>query len=169
MMIEGMLEARRSATSRMALFVFVLCAEACASAAPAPRPGTGDISFRLTWDGEADLDLYVASPLGEMVDFHNRSVLSGGALDVDCNVRQTDSVYMCPEPMENIFWPRGMAPPGTFQYWAVLAYPREADPKDEYLLQVRIGERLVGEHAGRVADLRDHGVIYEIDFPPPES
>ena len=45
----------------------VLVSTGCASADV--RPGTGDLSFRLTWTGSADLDLYVRSPLGEQIYF----------------------------------------------------------------------------------------------------
>lgn len=62
---------------------------ACASAGV--RPGTGNLTFRLTWDGRADLDLYVLSPLGERIDFITRRVASGGTLDVDCNRHRTMS------------------------------------------------------------------------------
>ena len=64
------------------------------------RPGTGDLSFRLTWTGSADFDLYVRSPLGEQIYFLDRLAPSGGTLDVDCNVRGRQ----CREPMENIYW-----------------------------------------------------------------
>jgi len=38
------------------------------------RPGTGDISFRLLWDGTADLDLHAEDPHGRHVGTHMNNV-----------------------------------------------------------------------------------------------
>lgn len=143
---------------------------ACASTGP--RPGTGDVSFRLVWSGATDLDLYVLSPAGERVDFVFREVESGGRLDVDCNVRPTEvtpdgesPLVLCEEPMENIFWPRGRAPHGTYRYWTVLANPEGLQAVDEFRLEVRSGQRVVRRHRGRVEELRAGEVGGEIDWP----
>jgi hypothetical protein len=142
---------------------------ACASSAP--RPGIGDISFRLTWSGIVDLDLYVISPLDERLSFIRTSVDSGGVLDIDCNVRPFDgeqpvdeSSWVCPHPMENVYWPKGDAPEGTYRYWLVLAYGDGMEPEDEFVLEVRNGRTIVRSHSGLVSDLLEGNPSFEIDF-----
>lgn len=138
------------------------------------KPGTGDISFRLTWSGVVDLDLYVISPLGERLSFIRREVESGGVLDVDCNVRPDPTrvevegtSWVCPLPMENIFWPRGAAPEGVYKYWLVLAEPEGMTAADSYRLEVRHGRRVVRAHSGRIEDLLEGQPPHQIDFARP--
>jgi hypothetical protein len=135
------------------------------------RPGTGDISFRLTWSGRTDLDLYVLSPLGERVDFHFRKVESGGVLDVDCNARPDptlapveESSWLCPVPTENVYWPRGDAPEGRFKYWVVMADSEGLEPGHDYRLEVRLGRSVVKQHRGSLDDLVDEPMRAEFDF-----
>lgn len=137
-----------------------LLPSACASGRV--RPGTGDISFRLTWTGTADLDLYVLSPLGERVDFIRRRAASGGALDVDCNVHGTEP---CAVPMENIFWPKRAAPPGKYLFWAAVANHQGLLPEDTYRLEVRFGRLVVHAHDGPVSELDDEPAVAAILLP----
>jgi len=132
---------------KLPLVCLALLVVACASTAV--RPGTGHLTFRLTWTGPADLDLYVQSPLGERVNFLHREVGSGGALDVDCNVGEV----LCPDPMENIFWPRNGAPTGSYRYWVVIANPDGLQPSDTYHLKVLVRGELVAERGGPIAEL----------------
>ncbi|MBN1964903.1 MAG: hypothetical protein JW910_09665 [Anaerolineae bacterium] len=72
--------------------------------------GTGDVQVTLTWDSAADLDLYVTEPSGETIYFGNPASATGGQLDRDSN-------FPCgsnPGSVENIFWPTGQAPSGTY-------------------------------------------------------
>lgn len=75
-----------------------------------PELGTGDVQATLRWTSDADLDLAVTDPAGEAVSFMNRLGSSGGELDYD--------VIPCTEPdhprVENVFWPPGAAPNGTY-------------------------------------------------------
>jgi uncharacterized protein YfaP (DUF2135 family) len=59
----------------------------------------------LSWDNEADLDLWVSDPSGERVWFRNRTAVSGGTLEFD------DTNGFGPE---RIYWPSGEAPPGVY-------------------------------------------------------
>ena len=77
-----------------------------ALAEAALRTETGDVQVTLTWDNEADLDLWVTDPAGERIGFSNPTSSSGGRLDVD----DTDGFGP-----ENIFWPTNQAPPGTYR------------------------------------------------------
>ena len=71
---------------------------------------TGDVQISLIWNTTDDLDLYCTDPRGEKIYFSKRRSSSGGELDVDMNVG-TLSIT----PVENIFWPVGRAPAGTYK------------------------------------------------------
>jgi hypothetical protein len=70
---------------------------------------TGNITASLIWNGKSDLDLHAkvqkASGGPEEHICHNRTVGTGGELDVDANCRDNE---VHEEPVENIFW---KAPP----------------------------------------------------------
>ncbi|MCB1765175.1 MAG: hypothetical protein KDJ22_03810 [Candidatus Competibacteraceae bacterium] len=72
---------------------------------------TGEITATLLWNGNADLDLVVLCPSGEMMDYQNPREC-GGALDVDANTAR-DSLSN--RPVENAFWPAGRATPGVYR------------------------------------------------------
>jgi hypothetical protein len=79
--------------------------------------GTGDVQVTLGWDTEADVDLHVIDPNGDEVYWANRTVPSGGELDLDSNAGCSEGVSN-----ENITWPEGLAPRGTYivrvDYWS---------------------------------------------------
>ncbi|MBK9480389.1 MAG: S8 family serine peptidase [Bacteroidetes bacterium] len=74
-------------------------------------PSSGDVQILLNWDNINDLDLVCMDPNGEIVWFRNKSVSSGGKLEIDMNAGNTKSN----NPLENIFWPTGGAPEGTYR------------------------------------------------------
>jgi hypothetical protein len=74
-----------------------------------PTLGTGDVAFRLTWQGTADLDLHVIDPSGVEIYYRNTSSPTGGRLDHDDLCDPT--AHGGPE---NIFWPTGQAPHGQY-------------------------------------------------------
>jgi uncharacterized protein YfaP (DUF2135 family) len=119
--------------------------------------GTGDIAFRLLWQGPVDLDLHVTSPLDETIDFVRRTSESGGRLDVDCNAAPD---RMCPRPIENVFWPAGKAPPGTYEVWVELAnLPGRKEEAERFVevgvelrLQILRGTEVVDERTGRLIE-----------------
>ncbi|VVB68258.1 Periplasmic copper-binding protein (NosD) [uncultured archaeon] len=71
---------------------------------------TGDVQVTLTWHAEADIDLYVEDPNGDTVSYSNPSVPSGGELDRDNKCGD----FEMGKP-ENIYWPEGGAPDGTYK------------------------------------------------------
>ena len=80
--------------------------------------GTGDVQVTLAWDSDSDVDLHVIDPSGQEVYWANRDVPSGGNLDLDSNAGcSLDNVRN-----ENIVWPVGQAPQGTYtvrvDYWS---------------------------------------------------
>jgi len=80
--------------------------------------GTGDVQVSLSWNSIADVDLHVIDPAGEEVYWLARGAASGGELDLDSNAGcGGDDVRN-----ENITWPVGGAPGGTYRvlvdYWS---------------------------------------------------
>jgi hypothetical protein len=73
--------------------------------------GTGDVQVTLVWADGNDLDLHVIDPSGVEIYFSNPRSPTGGTLDHDdtagCNSTGTH--------VENVFWPRGGAPPGRYR------------------------------------------------------
>jgi hypothetical protein len=96
--------------------------------------GTGELAFRLRWDGPQDLDLYVQAPTGDIIYWANPSA-AGGQLDVDAN---SGCSGPDPDPTENIFWEEN-APPGEYRYWAELWSDCDASPTPDLNLLVIVG------------------------------
>jgi uncharacterized protein YfaP (DUF2135 family) len=79
------------------------------------QPGTGDVAFRLRWSTAADLDLYVQEPNGNVIYYANRTSSTNGQLDIDSNAACGTASA---SPVENVYWPTGTAPHGTYTFWA---------------------------------------------------
>jgi len=77
---------------------------------PQVIPSTGDVQIFLSWTNYNDLDLVCIDPLNDTIWFVNEQVPSGGRLEIDMNVDYPDSR----NPVENIYWPSGTAPKGTY-------------------------------------------------------
>jgi hypothetical protein len=80
--------------------------------------GTGDVQVSLSWTTSADVDLHVIDPANEEIYWEHRQSASGGMLDLDSNAAcGSDGPRN-----ENITWPTGAAPAGTYQvrvdYWS---------------------------------------------------
>ena len=67
--------------------------------------GKGDVKVTLTWNNKVDLDLHIIDPNGERIYYAHPYSASGGLLDFD-NVTGYGP--------ENIYWPAGKAPNGTY-------------------------------------------------------
>ncbi len=104
---------------------------------PRPALGGGDIQATLRWSGAADLDLHVLDPSGEEIYYRNTVAGSGGRLDhdanADCNGAADDD-----NPVENIYWPTGGAPGGSYTVW-VEVYATCDAPVDWHLSLRRNG------------------------------
>ena len=116
------------------------------------KPGTGDIAFRLHWEGTADLDLHVVDPPGDEIYYHARRSESGGLLDVDCN-RSPDS--LCTDPVENIYWPVGNAPPGLYKYWVELFHERDQTLPIQCRVEVLLAKDIIDRQDGDLQKRRD--------------
>ena len=72
--------------------------------------GSGDVQVSISWDTPTDVDLHVVEPSGYELWYGDTFSPSGGELDLDSNPAcDIDGVNN-----ENIFWPQGAAPPGTY-------------------------------------------------------
>ena len=129
----------------LALAALLLASLACATA---KRPGTGDVAFRLHWQGEDDLDLHVREPSGEELSFLWRKSESGGELDVDCNAAPDQ---ICKQPIENVYWPVGQAPSGRYTYWVELFQKPEAEREIPFTVEVLLGTTVVRTEKGIVS------------------
>lgn len=121
-----------------------MAAGACHPELPQPA-GTGDIAFRLQWEGAADLDLMVIEPSGQRVWFGERRSATGGFLDVDCNF-----VTICDHPIENVFWAKGTAPAGDYHYQVALANSHGAPLPIPFTVTVLHGRRVVTTHHAEI-------------------
>lgn len=109
--------------------------------------GSGDVQVSLSWNAASDVDLHVIDPSGEEVYYGHRSSASGGVLDLDSNAGcSIDGVQN-----ENITWPIGRAPAGTYtvrvDYWSSCGVPRT-----DYVVRVsngRSSQIYQGQFTGR--------------------
>lgn len=134
-----------------AVLIFCFAFLACSGHRPAvtggPEPGTGDIAFRLLWQGNSDLDLYVTGPEGDCVFFANPKTESGAILDIDCN---GGSDKMCEHPIENVYWPTSTAPAGTYTYWIHANSMVLTEGPVSFELQLLRGDRIVWSRKGEI-------------------
>ena len=78
-----------------------------------PVLGTGDVQVTLRWQSTADLDLAVVDPDGNNIHYPALNPApNGGVLDVDSNA--SCNPPLTTSPVENIYWPVGQAPTGTY-------------------------------------------------------
>jgi uncharacterized protein DUF6777 len=78
---------------------------------PDVQLGTGDVQVTLLWSSGDDLDLHVIDPQGSELYFSVPTSESGGQLDHDdTGGCRTEGAHA-----ENVFWPEGAAPSGTYQ------------------------------------------------------
>ena len=73
---------------------------------------SSDVQISLMWNNYNDLDLHIVCPSGERIHGGNKISQCGGELDVDANVKAETK-----KPVENVVWPEGVAPAGTYQVY----------------------------------------------------
>jgi hypothetical protein len=101
--------------------------------------GQGDVQVTLQWSTDADLDLHVTDPTGFGISFAQPRSDSGGELDVDKIPRTGDSG----PHVENVFWPTGGAPGGS--YTATVHNLGGSEAADAFTLDVFVnGVRVAG-------------------------
>jgi len=101
-------------------------------------PSTGDVQVLLNWNNYNDLDLVCTDPQGNTVWFRNKTVPSGGQLEIDMNVKDQDSKT----PIENIYWPTGSAPNGTYNVYLVYYKKHETEINaTSYTITAKYGDK----------------------------
>jgi hypothetical protein len=120
-----------------------------------PVLGTGDVQVTLRWDNTADLDLHVIDPAAEEIWFGSSSSTSGGQLDVDANAGCSGD-----PPVENIYWPTGGAPSGTYQVSVVYYGPCDASGPVNYEVTILVDGQTVDVHNGTLTSV---GETQEVD------
>jgi hypothetical protein len=105
-------------------------------ATPTPIiPRTGDVQLLLKWNNYNDLDLSCEDPSGATIWFKNKVSPTGGQLEIDMNAGD----HKNSEPIENIYWPSGNAPTGTYKVYLTY-YKKKANIDDTpYLVTVKYG------------------------------
>jgi hypothetical protein len=109
--------------------------------------GTGDVQVTLLWNTDSDMDLHVIDPDGFEIYFGDSTSPSGGQLDVDDIPSQGDTSTH----VENIFWPTGGAPAGTYQAF-VHHYSSQTGGPSTYTMEVRVGGQLIHQESGTLAE-----------------
>ena len=95
--------------------------------------GNGDVQVSVSWSDTSDVDLHVVDPAAEEIYFGHRASASGGDLDLDSNAAcsQDDPLHFPHKSNENIVWPVGQAPSGTYTvrlaYWSACNVPAPTD------------------------------------------
>lgn len=125
-----------------------------------PGLGSGDVQVTLIWSSKADLDLSVTDPDSDVVYYGNRSVASGGTLDRDAN-------YPCGSDAsspaaENIYWPTGGAPVGSYQAAVVFTSDCLGEGIQSFELIVQVGGRVVHQERHVLSTPGDRVVV---EFP----
>ncbi|MBX6316113.1 MAG: hypothetical protein IRY99_24855 [Isosphaeraceae bacterium] len=96
---------------------------------------TRDLVLRLTWTGDADLDLVVEEPLGARACFQTPRTVFGGALVKNGYGKHPEEVYTCP---------RGFS--GDYKVQIETIYNDEKDPATRATLEIVTHEGTPQEH-----------------------
>ena len=114
-----------------------------------PVPTSGDVQVLLEWNNYNDLDLICIDPMGDTVYFKNKNVPSGGQLEIDMNVKHPGSKT----PIENIYWPDGTAPFGTYNVYLLYYKQHEPNKRDApYIIKVKY-DIVEKEYKGVIKDV----------------
>lgn len=85
---------------------------------------TRDLVLRLTWKGDAGLDLRVAEPLGAVATVTEPRTVFGGAIVASGRGKRAESLYVCPRAF-----------PGTYRVEIDVLYDAEDDPARDVTLE----------------------------------
>ncbi|MGD2253276.1 MAG: FHA domain-containing protein, partial [Anaerolineales bacterium] len=141
-------------------YVTIIAAEFTGAGEGEPELGTGDVQVTLRWDTRADLDLYVRDPDGETIYYGWPQSMSGGMLDVDANASCGEAAA---HPVENIFWPTGGAPVGTYQVSVVdFSDCGEANPT-AYEVTIKVDGQVIGTYTGTIFGWHEEQVVTQFD------
>ncbi len=123
--------------------------------------GTGDVQVTLRWETSADLDLHVVDPWGEEIYYSHQRSQSGGELDVDANAACRTQYY---SPVENVYWPTGGAPYGTYVVSVVNYRDCGVTGYTSYEVIVRLGGRIYETYRGEIYGAGEQHFITQFDW-----
>jgi hypothetical protein len=118
----------------------------------------GDVHVSIAWDNVNDLDLHVIEPSGEEINFSHRKSETGGELDIDMNAGAQRSL----EPVENIYWPNGKAPPGRYKILVVYYSNHGSPDPTNYLVLAELNGKPL-EFRGKM-NYGDKPHVYEFEI-----
>jgi hypothetical protein len=105
----------------------------------------GAVNVILTWRTDDDLDLHITCPNGKVI-YHGNKEDCGGTLDVDAN---SSDVNKTTSPAENITWPAGAAPTGTYKVEVDPYRRRNVGQPIDFRVELLINGEVVEPHTGR--------------------
>ena len=127
---------------------------------------SSDVQVSLMWNNYNDLDLHVVCPSGERIHGGNRKSACGGHLDVDANVRPDSR-----KPVENVVWPEGEAPAGTYQvfvhYYKKHKKRRSKDPTKFQVIANAYGDLM--EYTGELTFGEEIQLVCTFNVPTMEE
>lgn len=127
---------------------------------------SSDVQVSLMWNNYNDLDLHVVCPSGERIHGGNRKSSCNGELDVDANVRPDSR-----KPIENVVWPEGQAPAGTYQvfvhYYKKHKKRRSKDPTKFQVIANAYGDLL--EYSGELNFGEEIQLVCSFNVPTMEE
>lgn len=127
---------------------------------------SSDVQVSLMWNNYNDLDLHVVCPSGERIHGGNRKSSCNGELDVDANVRPDSR-----KPIENVVWPEGQAPAGTYQvfvhYYKKHKKRRSKDPTKFQVIANAYGDLL--EYTGELTYGEEIQLVCTFNVPTMEE
>lgn len=131
------------------------------------RSGTfdGDLGIRLSWEGSADLDVYVKNPRGEVIYYGRRSDSRGGVL-----TKNTCTASQCSgQTSEEVGW-LDPAHVGQYEVWV-----KRDNTKAVSNIRLEVSRAGAIEQTFEIADLGDQrgdsssSVTFDVDELPVES
>ena len=127
---------------------------------------SSDVQVSLMWNNYNDLDLHVVCPSGERIHGGNRKSACNGELDVDANVRPDSR-----KPVENVVWPEGEAPAGTYQvfvhYYKKHKKRRSKDPTKFQVIANAYGDLM--EYTGELTFGEEIQLVCSFSVPTMEE
>ena len=132
---------------------------------PEPQPtitlGTGDVQITLRWGPTTpDIDLHVTDPDGVHIWYSDKAPSnSAGRLDVDDKCGDTGVASGGPE---NIFWPSGQAPIGTYRVSVIYYEDCTGDAGEVSFTVTTLVDGVTNTHIGRISP--DSGEVVVTTF-----
>lgn len=123
--------------------------------------GTGDIQVTLRWKSEADLDLRVVDPTGAEVSYETPQSASGGIFEMDAN----GSCEGAKSPVENIYWPTGVAPHGTYEVIGIYYQPcSQSASAVAYEVMITLDGEVVNVIEGEASVIGERYIVTSFEY-----